>query len=79
MAKKKEVAFEESLAKLEEIVKTLEQGDSTLEELMQNYSTGVELAKSCLDALNKAEAVMDLQIGEEGGKVTEQGHIIENT
>ena len=44
MPRKKELSFEESLEKLEGIVKEMEGGDLTLQELMIHYSDGVGLA-----------------------------------
>ena len=68
MPRKKELSFEESLGKLEEIVKTMEEGSLSLKDLMANYSEGVQLAKNCLTALDRAEKTMDLLVkeGEDG-------------
>lgn len=38
MPRKKELSFEESLTKLEAIVKEMESGDSSLKDLMDNYT-----------------------------------------
>ena len=43
MPRKKELSFEESLDKLENIVKQMENGDSSLKELMDNYTEGMKL------------------------------------
>ena len=51
MPRKKELSFEESLEKLEAIVKEMEGGDLTLKDLMSHYSEGVGLAKNCMGAL----------------------------
>ena len=60
MPRKKELSFEESLEKLEGIVKEMEGGDLTLKDLMSHYSEGVGLAKNCMSALERAEQTMDL-------------------
>ena len=71
--RKKELSFEESLEKLEAIVKEMEGGDLTLKDLMSHYSEGVGLAKNCMGALERAEQTMDLLVkeNEATGKVEE--------
>lgn len=73
MPRKKELSFEESLEKLETIVKEMEGGDLTLKDLMSHYSEGVGLAKNCMGALERAEQTMDLLVkeNEATGKVEE--------
>ena len=73
MPRKKELSFEESLEKLEAIVKEMEGGDLTLKDLMIHYSEGVGLAKNCMGALERAEQTMDLLVkeNEATGKVEE--------
>ena len=77
MPRKKELSFEESLAKLETIVKQLESGDSSLKELMDNYTEGMKLGQACLQELAKAEAAMDLVVSVDQGKITENKLTIE--
>lgn len=64
MPRKKELSFEESLTELERIVTAMESGDSSLKELMANYSEGVKLGTHCFQVLNRAEKAMDLLIDE---------------
>ncbi|MBO5652180.1 MAG: exodeoxyribonuclease VII small subunit [Selenomonas sp.] len=72
MPRKKELSFEESLDKLEGIVKQMESGDSSLKELMENYTEGMKLGEACLKELSKAEAAMDLVVNvDRTGKITE--------
>lgn len=73
MPRKKELSFEESLEKLEAIVKEMEGGDLTLKDLMSHYSEGIGLAKNCMGALERAEQTMDLLVkeNEATGKVEE--------
>ena len=73
MPRKKELSFEESLEKLEAIVKEMEGGDLTLKDLMSHYSEGVGLAKNCMGARERAEQTMDLLVkeNEATGKVEE--------
>ncbi len=71
MPRKKEMPFEESLSRLEEIVEAMEKGDMSLKGLMAAYSEGVTLSQSCLKALDRAEKAMDLMVQEKQGKVEE--------
>lgn len=71
------MSFEESLEKLEQIVTAMESGDSSLKELMANYSEGVRLGNSCLKALERAEKMMDILVTEENGAVNKQNLQIE--
>ena len=56
-AGKKEItlAFEEAMKRLEEIVETLEGGNSSLEESIRLYEEGMALGKSCMTQLNEAK------------------------
>ncbi|MFZ1081179.1 MAG: exodeoxyribonuclease VII small subunit [Candidatus Kryptoniota bacterium] len=47
--------FEKALKRLEEIVETLEAGDSPLEQSIKLYEEGMMLAKSCMTQLNEAK------------------------
>ena len=77
MPRKKEMPFEESLARLEEIVDAMEKGDMSLKELMTAYSEGVSLSDSCLKALDRAEKAMDLMVQENQGQAVERELSIE--
>ena len=50
-----DIAFEEALANLEEIVQRMESGDAPLDSLVQNYEKGVKLLKICRDKIEGAE------------------------
>ncbi len=54
--KAKSESFEQSLAKLENIVNDLENQDIALEDLMQYYKEGNELAKHCFNLIKQAES-----------------------
>ena len=69
MARKKEPSFEENLANLEKIVDKLESGQSSLKEIMEEYTLGMELSKKCLDELKIAEDQMDVILRENNGDV----------
>ncbi len=55
MAAKKQLSFEQSMDRLEQIVKELERGECTLDEAMALFEEGSKLAGSCSDLLDKAE------------------------
>ena len=71
MPRKKEAGFEEKLSQLEDIVSTLEQGNISLEDIMKNYSNGMELSRKCLVELQRAEKEMDVLIKLNNGQIEE--------
>lgn len=71
MPRKKEAGFEEKLSQLEDIVSTLEQGNISLEDIMKNYSNGMELSRKCLEELQRAEKEMDVLIKLNKGQIEE--------
>lgn len=66
MAEKK-VTFEQAMARLEEIVKQLEQGDASLEDALTLFEEGTRLMKKCTTQLDRAEQkVSKLLAGPDG-------------
>ena len=62
MAKK--LSFEESIARIDEIVKILEEGNAPLEKSLTLFEEGTALIKSCGKLLDEAEQkVVKLQKG----------------
>ena len=55
---KKEPAFEENLARLEEIVRLLERGEVPLAESLSLFEEGTKLAAACQGALQSAEQLV---------------------
>jgi exodeoxyribonuclease VII small subunit len=51
-------SFEDALARLEEIVETLEDDPPALDEALDTYEEGVALANECLSRLDEAEQRM---------------------
>lgn len=51
----KEMSFEQALARLEQIVKSLEGGNVPLEDLIKLFDEGTGLVKLCTERLDKAE------------------------
>lgn len=70
MAEKKEKTFEESLVKLEEIVKKLESGQVPLDDAINSFTEAMELSKICNEKLKSAEENIN-KILKENGKLEE--------
>ena len=65
--KKENRSFEEMLARLDEIVRTLEKGEVALEQSMALYTEGAELIRLCTSRLNEAEqTVVKMQKNADG-------------
>ena len=54
-SKEKNLDFEKSLVKLENIIEALEDGDLPLNESIRTFEEGVKLTKHCQELLTKAE------------------------
>ena len=54
MSKKKKT-FEESMIRLEQIVRSMERGDVALEESLKLFQEGTELVRSCQKLLDDAQ------------------------
>lgn len=52
--------FEESMSRLEEIVRTLESGSVTLDESLKLYEEGIALVRTCSLKLDDAEKKIKL-------------------
>lgn len=50
-----DINFETALKSLETIVETMEKGDLTLEQSLQNFEDGIILTRQCQQALKVAE------------------------
>ena len=72
MARKKEMAFEEALGALEQIVAESEAGDLALADLMAKYSEGIKLSEFCATSLRRAEETMDLLVRETADGVAQE-------
>lgn len=68
MPRRKEPSFEEALARLEQIVGEMEQGELNLQDLVLRYSEGVTLANQCTQSLSRAEKAMDLLLQDKDGE-----------
>ena len=64
---KKELTFEQSIARLDEIVRLLERGDATLENSLSLFEEGTALIRRCGKLLDTAEQkVVMLKKGADG-------------
>ena len=72
MARKKEMAFEDALGALEQIVAEIETGELPLADLMAKYSEGIKLSDFCMKSLKRAEETMDLLVKETADGVSEE-------
>jgi exodeoxyribonuclease VII small subunit len=54
-ARKRQPDLEKSLADLEKIVTTLEEGDIPLEQALKQFEKGIKLSRECQTALQSAE------------------------
>ena len=62
----KEMSFEEAITKLEEIVKKMESGNSTLDDSINDYTEGMNLARICGEKLNSATEKVNKILAENG-------------
>ena len=63
--------FEEALARLEEIVRSLESGDKSLDDSMKLYEEGVRLIRVCSSELEGAEAKIKILKETLSGEIAE--------
>ncbi len=69
MPKKK--TFEDSMAKLEQIVDSLETGDLSLEKALKKFEEGVQLSKFCFNKLDETEKKVSLLLKGQNGNIKE--------
>jgi|TARA_B100002019_G_scaffold218495_1_gene191192 exodeoxyribonuclease VII small subunit len=67
---KKNLNFEDSLAKLESIVDALEDNDVSLEESVKKFEEGINLVKDCQKQLKEAELKVNKLMGD--GEILDQ-------
>ncbi len=75
---KKNMKFEEALASLENIVKSLEAGTLTLDESLEVFGEAVMLVKLCNEKLSEAEQKVRLLTEGVDGETTDVPFNIEN-
>ena len=65
--RKKKPSFEEALAELTEIVDHLESGEMGLDESVEQFERGIQLARVCSERLREAERRLEKLVGDEDG------------
>ncbi len=71
MENKKEMSFEEALARLESIVRMLESGTAALDESLSVFEEGISLVKMCNEKLEQAEQRIKILTSGEDGELVE--------
>ncbi len=66
MAKQQNYPFEASLARLEELVAQMENGDLSLEQSLKTFEEGIKLTRECQQALKNAEQKVALLMEKNG-------------
>ncbi len=73
MSEQVELKFEQALARLEEIVRQLEQGEARLDDALLLFEEGVKLARYCNKKLDEAEAKIEIMLAGDELKTLEVG------
>ncbi len=71
MENKKDMSFEEALARLEVIVRMLESGGAALDESLSVFEEGISLVKMCNEKLEAAEQKIKILTKGEDGELEE--------
>ena len=61
-----EKSFEESLLKLEEIIRELEKGEIPLDDMVKKYTEATELVSFCSKKLDRATKTVNKILNEDG-------------
>lgn len=69
--------FEENMARLEQIVRAMEQGDVALDESLKLFQEGTELVSSCAKLLDDAQLQVKKLVMKADGSLTEEDLEIE--
>ena len=72
MPTKNKLTFEQSMARLEEIVALLEKGDAPLEEAMTLFEEGAAILRTCTRQLDEAEQKVKLLTAGPDGQPQEE-------
>lgn len=69
----KNLTFEQSMQRLEQIVRSLERGDAPLEESLKLFQEGTELVRACGKLLDEAELeIKKVAVAADGTPVMEE-------
>lgn len=61
------ISFENSMQRLEQIVRALERGDVPLDESLKLFQEGTELVRSCQNMLDNAKQQVEKVLSDAGG------------
>ena len=69
---KESLTFEQALARLEVIVRSLENGSAPLDDSLSMFEEGISLVRFCSDKLVNAENKIKVLVSDQNGNMTEQ-------
>jgi exodeoxyribonuclease VII small subunit len=69
--------FEAALAELEKLVEKMERGEQSLEDALASFQRGIELTRTCQQALKQAEQRVEKLVQRDDSLVTERLEISE--
>lgn len=69
------ITFEESLRRLEQIVRAMERGDVALEESLKMFREGTELVRNCQKLLDEAQLQVQKILTDSNGRPVEEKFI----
>lgn len=72
MNKKDKMTFESATQRLDEIVKLLEKGNSSLDESLKLYEEGIALVRFCNTELDNAENKIKMLVSDSNGELIEK-------
>ncbi len=72
---KKKITFEGALARLEQIVAQIEEGEVSLEESIEKYAEGIKLIKQCRTILDGAEKKIQILAEADDGSLAVGGEL----
>ena len=72
-----DLKFEDSLARLEQIVTALEAGNLPLEESLKVFEEGITLARRCARYLDEAERRIEVLVKDEGGAASTEPFVVD--
>ena len=75
MEENKDMNFEDTMKKLEEIANELEKGDLDLDTSVTKFEEGMKISKECSEMLEKAEKKITMLIKGENGELAEENFI----
>ena len=73
----KNMTFEQSMQRLEQIVRAMERGDVALDESLKLFQEGTELVRSCGKLLDEAELEVKKITASDDGAPREEDFIVE--